>query len=111
MNNASLKSNSKASVRTTKSASARTAPRASASVSARSASRSSKSTVKDFLKGLMTTEKLMKEKEYKNKGLANIRLVLYPADMKKMNPEKLINAEFNAVAKDLLKTNDKIPTF
>jgi hypothetical protein len=99
MNNASLKSNSKASVRTTKSA------------SARSASRSSKSTVKDFLKGLMTTEKLMKEKEYKNKGLANIRLVLSLADMKKMNPEKLINAEFNAVAKGLLKTNDKIPKF
>jgi hypothetical protein len=31
--------------------------------------------------------------------------------MKKMNPEKLINAEFNAVAKGLLKTNDKIPKF
>ena len=46
------------------------------------------------MKGLTTTEQLMKKKEYKDKGRV-----------------MLINAEFNDVAEDLLNTNNKKPTF
>ena len=46
------------------------------------------------MKGLTTTEQLMKKKEYKDKGRV-----------------KLINAEFNDVAEDLLNTNDMITNF
>jgi hypothetical protein len=92
MNKASLKSNnrkdSSISGRTTKTASA---PRTSAKTSARS----SKNIVKGFMKGLTTTEELMKKEDYKDKGLV-----------------KLINLEFNAVVKGLLlNKNDKIPKF
>jgi hypothetical protein len=105
---ASLKSNN----RKDSSISGRTTKPASASrTSAKTSARSSKNIVKDFMKGLTTTEELMKKKENMNKGLANIRLVLSPADMKKMNPTKLINVKFNDIAKDLLNTNDKIPKF
>jgi hypothetical protein len=108
MNKASLKSNN----RKDSSISGRTTKPASASrTSAKTSSRSSKNIVKDFMKGLTTTEELMKKKEYKNKGLANIRLVLSPKDMKKMNPANLINVKFNDIAKGLLKTNNKILKF
>lgn len=86
------------SARTTKSASA---PRSSSS-------KTSKSMVKNFMKGLMTTEELMKKKEYKNKGLVRLRVVLSPGDFKKkFNPEMQINKEFDAVVKGLKKTNNK----
>lgn len=86
------------SARTTKSASA---PRSSSS-------KTSKSMVKNFMKGLMTTEELMKKKEYKNKGLVRLRVVLSPGDFKKkLNPEMQINKEFDAVVKGLKKTNNK----
>lgn len=110
MNKASLKSNN----RRDSSISGRTTKTASASrTSAKTSASSSKNIVKGFMKGLTTTEELMKKKEYKDKGRArvNIRLVLTLADMNKinLNPAELINAEFNTVAKGLLKTNDKIP--
>ncbi len=82
--------------------SARTTKSASASHS----SPVSKSIVKNFMKGLMTTEELLKKKENKNKGLVKIRLAVSSADMKKM-PEMLINKEFNLVVKELKKTNNK----
>jgi hypothetical protein len=108
MNKVGLKSNN----RKDSSISGRTTKPASASrTSAKASARSSKNIVKGFMKGLTTTEELMKKKEYKDKGHANIRLVLSPADMKKMNPAKLINTEFNAVTKGLLNTNNKIPKF
>jgi hypothetical protein len=108
MNKVGLKSNN----RKDSSISGRTTKPASASrTSAKASARSSKNIVMGFMKGLTTTEQLMKKKEYKDKGHANIRLVLSPADMKKMNPAKLINAEFNAVTKGLLNTNNKIPKF
>ena len=108
MNKASLKSNN----RRDSSISGRTTKTASASrTSAKTSARSSKNIVKGFMKGLTTTEELMKKTGYEKKGLAKIRIVLTLADMNKMNPAELINAEFNAVAKDLLKTNNKIPKF
>ena len=86
------------SARSTKSASA---PRSSSS-------KTSKSIVKKFMKGLMTTEELMKKKEYKNKGLVRLRVVLSPGDFKKkLNPEMQINKEFDAAVKGLKKTNNK----
>lgn len=107
MNKVGLKSNN----RKDSSISGRTTKTASASrTSAKTSARSSKNIVK-FMKGLTTTEELMKKEEYKDKGHANIRLVLSPADMKKMNPANLINVKFNDIAKDLLNTNDKIPKF
>jgi hypothetical protein len=108
MNKVGLKSNN----RKDSSISGRTTKTASASrTSAKTSARSSNNIVKVFMAGLTTTEELMKKKEYKDKGHANIRLVLSPADMKKLNPAKLINAEFNAVTKGLLNTNNKIPKF
>lgn len=99
-----LKSTSKdssKSARTTKTATVRT----SAHATARTSAKTSKSIVKNFMKGLMTTEELMKKN--KTTGLANIRIVLSPADMKNMKPEKLINTEFNAAVKGLKNTNNK----
>jgi hypothetical protein len=91
MNKASLKSNnykdSSISGRTTKTASA-------SRTSAKTSARSSNNIVNNFMKGLTTTEQLMKKKEYKDKGRV-----------------MLINAEFNDVAEDLLNTNNKKPTF
>jgi len=58
------------------------------------------------MKGLMTTEELLKKKENKNKGLVKIRLAVSSDDMKKM-PEMLINKEFNLVVKKLKKINNK----
>jgi hypothetical protein len=86
------------SARTTKSA---TAPRSSSS-------KKSKNIVENFMKDLMTTEKLMKKMEYKNKGRVRLRVVLSPDDFKKkFNPEMQINKEFDAVVKGLKKTNNK----
>ena len=86
------------SARTTKSA---TAPRSSSS-------KNSKNIVENFMKDLMTTEKLMKKMEYKNKGRVRLRVVLSPDDFKKkFNPEMQINKEFDAVVKGLKKTNNK----
>jgi hypothetical protein len=91
MNKASLKSNN----RKDSSISGRTTKLASASrTSAKTSARSSINIVNDFMKGLTTTEQLMKKKEYKDKGRV-----------------KLINAEFNDVAEYLLNTNNKTPKF
>ena len=90
------------SARTTKSAPApATAPRSSSS-------KKSKNIVENFMKDLMTTEKLMKKMEYRNKGRVRLRVVLSPDDFKKkFNPEMQINKEFDAVVKGLKKTNNK----
>jgi hypothetical protein len=80
----------------------------SASASRSSSSKTSKSMVKNFMKGLMTTEELMKKKENKNKGLVRLNVVLSPDDFKnKLNPEMLINKEFDDIVKRLKKTNNK----
>ena len=94
----SSSNDSSRSARSTKSASA---PRSSSS-------KTSKSMVKNFMKGLMTTEELMKKKENKNKGLVRLYVVLSPGDFKnKLNPEMLINKEFDDIVKRLKKTNNK----
>jgi hypothetical protein len=87
--------------------------RSARSTKSASASRSSSSTpktiVKNFMKGLMTTEELMKKKEYKNKGLARLRVVLSPVNINKgFNPKMLINKEFDVVVKGLKNTNNKL---
>ena len=89
--------------------SARSTKSASAS---RSSSSISKTIVKNFMKGLMTTEELMKKKEYKNKGLVRLRVVLSPDDFKnKSKPKMQINKEFDAVVKGLKKANNKLLKF
>ena len=98
----SSSNDSSRSARSTKSASA---PRSSSS-------KTPKSMVKNFMKGLMTTEELMKKKENKNKGLVRLKVVLSPVDFKKkMNPEMLINKEFDDVVKRLKKSNNKLLKF
>ena len=88
--------------------SARTTKSAPASAPRSSSSKKSKNIVENFMKDLMTTEKLMKKMEYKNKGLVRLRVVLSPGDFKKkLNPEMQINKEFDAVVKGLKKTNNK----
>ena len=88
--------------------SARSTKSASASAPRSSSSKTSKSMVKNFMKGLMTTEELMKKKENKNKGLVRLNVVLSPDDFKnKLNPEMLINKEFDDIVKRLKKTNNK----
>ena len=95
------KSSSKDSSRSARSTKSASAPRSSSS-------KTSKSIVKNFMKGLMTTEELMKNKVYKNKGLVRLRVVLSPGDFKKkLNPEMQINNEFDDVVKGLKKTNNK----
>jgi hypothetical protein len=95
------KSSSKDSSRSARSTKSASAPRSSSS-------KTSKSIVKNFMKGLMTTEELMKNKVYKNKGLVRLTVVLSPGDFKKkLNPEMQINKEFDAVVKGLKKTNNK----
>jgi hypothetical protein len=95
------KSSSKDSSRSARSTKSASAPRASSS-------KTSNSIVKKFMKGLMTTEKLMKNEVYKNKGLVRLTVVLSPGDFKKkLNPEMQINKEFDAVVKRLKKTNNK----
>ena len=76
----------------------------------RSASSSiSKTIVRNFMKGLMTTEELMKKKEYKNKGIVRLRVVLSPVNINKgFNPKMLINKEFDGVVKGLKNTNNKL---
>ena len=96
------KSSGKDSLRSARNNKTASPPRSSSS------SKASKSMVKNFMKGLMTTEELMKKKEYKNKGLVRLRVVLSPGDFKKkLNPEMLINKEFDDVVKGLKKTNNK----
>ena len=98
----SSSNDSSRSARSTKSASA---PRSSSS-------KTPKSMVNNFMKGLMTTEELMKKKENKNKGLVRLKVVLSPVDFKKkMNPEMLINKEFDDVVKGLKKSNNKLLKF
>ncbi len=87
--------------------------RSARSTKSASASRSSSSTpktiVKNFMKGLITTEELMKKKEYKNKGLVRLRVVLSPDDFKKNSKPKMqINKEFDVVVKGLKNTNNKL---
>jgi|APGre2960657444_1045066.scaffolds.fasta_scaffold168777_1 hypothetical protein len=95
------KSSSKDSSRSARSTKSASAPRSSSS-------KTSNSIVKKFMKGLMTTEKLMKNEAYKNKGLVRLTVVLSPGDFKKkLNPEMQINKEFDAVVKGLKKTNNK----
>jgi hypothetical protein len=89
--------------------SARSTKSASAS---RSSSSISKNIVKNFMKGLMTTEELMKKKEYKNKGIVRLRVVLSPVNINKgFNPKMLINKEFDVVVKGLKNTNNKLLKF
>ena len=96
-----MKSSGKDSSRSARSTKSASAPRSSSS-------KTSKSMVKNFMKGLMTTEELMKKKENKNKGLVRLNVVLSPGDFKnKLNPEMLINKEFDDIVKRLKKTNNK----
>ena len=84
----------------------------SASTPRSSSSKTPKSMVKNFMKGLMTTEELMKKKENKKKGLVRLKVVLSPVDFKnKLNPEMLINKEFDDIVKRLKKTNNKLLKF
>ena len=88
--------------------SARTTKSAPASAPRSSSSKKSKNIAENFMKDLMTTEKLMKKMEYRNKGRVRLRVVLSPDDFKKkFNPEMQINKEFDAVVKGLKKTNNK----
>lgn len=79
--------------------------------STKSASETSKSIAKNFMKGLITTEELIKKKENNNKGLVRLRVVLSPSDIKKFNPKMQINKEFIDRVKELKKTNDKVLRF
>lgn len=79
------------SARSTKSASA--PPRSSASKTS-----DAKIITKNFMKGLMTTDELMKKKEYENKGLVRLRAVLSPRYFMIFNPKMHINNEFVKIA-------------
>jgi hypothetical protein len=71
-------------------------------------SKSPNKIIKKFMEDLMTTEKLLLEKKNKTKGLVKIRLALSPKDINNLDASKVINTEFNAVVKNLLKnTNNK----
>ncbi len=53
---------------------------------------SSKKIIKDFMKGLMTTDELIKKN--KDKGQVKIRLDLSLKEFNKMKPENLINDQY-----------------
>ena len=71
-------------------------------------SESSKKIIKDFMKGLMTTDELIKKN--KDRGQVKIRLDLSLKEFNKMKPENLINIEFDSTVKNILK-NKKIFNF
>lgn len=66
---------------------------------------SSKKIIKDFMKGLMTTDELIKKN--KDKGQVKIRLDLSLKEFNKMKPENLINIEFDSTVKNILKNKNK----
>jgi hypothetical protein len=96
-----MKSSSNDSSRSARSTKSASASRSSLSIS--------KTIVRNFMKGLMTTEELMKKKKYKNKGIVRLRVVLSPVNINKgFNPKMLLNKEFDAVVKGLKNTNNKL---
>jgi hypothetical protein len=96
-----MKSSSNDSSRSARSTKSASASRSSLSIS--------KTIVRNFMKGLMTTEELMKKKKYKNKGIVRLRVVLSPVNINKgFNPKMLINKEFDGVVKGLKNTNNKL---
>jgi hypothetical protein len=66
---------------------------------------SSKKIIKDFMKGLMTTDELIKKN--KDRGQVKIRLDLSLKEFNKMKPENLINIEFDSTVKNILKNKNK----
>ena len=66
---------------------------------------SSKKIIKDFMKGLITTDELIKKN--KDKGQVKIRLDLSLKEFNKMKPENLINIEFDSTVKNILKNKNK----
>ena len=66
---------------------------------------SSKKIIKDFMKGLMTTDELIKKN--KDKGQVKIRLDLSLKEFNKMKPENLINIEFDSTVKNIIKNKNK----
>ena len=66
---------------------------------------SSKKIITDFMKGLMTTDELIKKN--KDKGQVKIRLDLSLKEFNKMKPENLINIEFDSTVKNILKNKNK----
>lgn len=66
---------------------------------------SSNNIIKNFMRGLMTTEELIKKN--KDKGLVKIRLDVSSNELSKLKRENLINREFDSIIKNVLKNKNK----